>query len=163
MLVALSTTAGADDGPERILDAAFISADDHLRSVPSAFPVPPEHVRQHASYMVTEKGEWGYNSQEHICGYAVVRLDALTNCNFALPGIHMLTINQQNEFFRDPFHRLNHRQGMPIDTYYYEPARHTDWFWYMAEEDPVRLPYGFKQVRRGRHWILAQRVTPRTD
>ena len=121
------------------------------------------HGARIASYIVTEKREWGYNSQEHICGYAVVRLDALINCNFALPGIHMLTINQDSQFFRDPFHRLNHRAGQPIDTYYYEPALHADWFWYMAQEDPVRLPFGFKQVRRGRHWILAQRVTPRAD
>ena len=42
----------------------------------------------------------------------------------------------------------------------HEPALHADWFWYMAQEDPVRLPYGFVQVRRGHHWILARRVIP---
>lgn len=113
-----------------------------------------------ASYIVTERREWGYNSQEHICGYAVLRLDALINCNFALPGIHMMTIQEGGDFFRDPFHRLNHITGKPIDTYYYEPATHADWFWYMGQEDPVRLPYGFVEVKRGRHWILAHRVAP---
>ena len=116
-----------------------------------------------ASYMVTEKSEWGYNSQEHICGYALVRLDAMINCNFALPGIHMITINEDGEFFRDPFHRLNHRAGKVIDTYYYEPAVHTDWFWYMGQEPPLRLPAGYLPVRRGRHWLLAHRITPRGE
>ncbi len=114
-----------------------------------------------ASYMVTERGEWGYNSQEHICGYAVVRLDAFINCNFALPGIHMLTINEDPDYFRDPYHRLNRHRGQKVDTYYYEPAQHADWFWYMGREDPVRLPFGFEEVKRGRHWILAKRVRPR--
>ena len=114
-----------------------------------------------ASYMVTERSEWGYNGQEHICGYAVVRLDAMINCNFALPGIHMLTINEDSDYFRDPFHRLNRRRGQKVDTYYYEPAQHADWFWYMGQQDPVRLPFGFEEVKRGRHWILAKRVRPR--
>ncbi len=118
---------------------------------------------QIASYMVTERREWGYNSQEHICGYAVVRKDALINCNFALPGIHMMTIKDGGDFFRDPFHKLNHSARKPIDTYYYEPAMHTDWFWFMSQTEPVRLPYGFEEERRGRHWILAKRVKPRLE
>jgi hypothetical protein len=118
---------------------------------------------QIASYMVTERSEWGFNSQEHICGYAVVRKDALINCNFALPGIHMMTIREGGEFFRDPFHKLNHRAGKPIDTYFYEPAMHTDWFWFMGRQDPTRLPYGYEGVRTGRHWILAKRVKPKLD
>ena len=113
-----------------------------------------------ASYMVTERSEWGYNSQEHICGYAVVRLDGLINCNFALPGIHMMTIQEGGDFFRDPFHRLNHHAGRAVDTYSYEPATHADWFWYMGQQEPERLPYGFVEVNRGRHWILAHRVAP---
>jgi hypothetical protein len=116
-----------------------------------------------ASYMVTERREWGFNSQEHICGYAVVRKDALINCNFAVPGIHMMTIKEGGGFFRDPFHKLNHRAGKPIDTYYYEPAMHTDWFWYMGQTDPVRLAYGYEKARSGRHWILAKRVKKRLD
>lgn len=116
-----------------------------------------------ASYMVTERREWGYNSQEHICGYAVVRKDALINCNFAVPGIHMMTILEGGGFFRDPFHKLNHRAGKPIDTYYYEPAMHTDWFWFMGQTEPVRLAYGYEKARSGRHWILAKRVKKRLD
>ena len=82
------------------------------------------------------------------------------NRNFALPGIHMMTIKEGGDYFRDPFHRLNHFRRKPVDTYAYEPATHADWFWYMGQQEPVRLPYGFAEVKRGRHWILAHRVAP---
>ena len=113
-----------------------------------------------ASYVVTERREWGFNGKEHICGYAVVRLDAFTNCNFALPGIHMMTINGGGPFFRDPFHRLNHRTGRKIDISDYSPAMYTDYLWYVGQTMPVKIPEGYVVERSGRTWFLARRITP---
>ena len=113
-----------------------------------------------ASYVVTERSEWGFNGKEHICGYAVVRLDAFTNCNFALPGIHMMTINGGGPFFRDPFHRLNHRTGRKIDISDYRPAYFTDYLWYVGQTWPVKIPKGYVIERSGRTWFLARRVGP---
>lgn len=113
-----------------------------------------------ASYVVTERREWGFNGDEHICGYAVVRLDALTNCNFALPGIHMMTIKEGGPFFRDPFHRLNHRSGRKIDISDYNPAKHTDYLWYVGQTWPSKMPAGYQIEKRGRTWFLARRTGP---
>ncbi len=113
-----------------------------------------------ASYVVTERSEWGFNGKEHICGYAVLRLDAFTNCNFALPGIHMMTINGGGPFFRDPFHRLNHREGRKIDIADYNPARHADYLWYVGQTRPVKIPEDFRIERSGRTWFLARRIAP---
>lgn len=107
-----------------------------------------------AVYVESERREWGYNTQEHICGYAIMRLDAMSNCNFALPGVHMMTIREGGPFFRDPYHRLMHRTGKPIDTFDYDPARYTDWFWFVGEVLPIRLPEHYEEVARGKHWIL---------
>jgi hypothetical protein len=108
-----------------------------------------------ASLAVTERTDWGYNAQEHICGYAVVRKDALTNCNFALPGVHMLTIKQGGALFRDPYHRMLHWPGTPIDLTGFEPARHAGWLWYHGAMMPRRLPPGYEAVAQGPHWLLA--------
>lgn len=113
-----------------------------------------------ASYVVTERSEWGFNGKEHICGYAVVRLDAFTNCNFVLPGIHMMTIKGGGPFFRDPFHRLNHRTGRKIDISDYSPAYFTDYLWYVGQTWPVKIPEGYVIERSGRTWFLARRVGP---
>jgi hypothetical protein len=108
-----------------------------------------------ASLAVTERTVWGYNAQEHICGYAVVRKDALTNCMFALPGVHMLTIKQGGALFRDPYHRMLHWPGTAIDLSGFEPARHAQWLWYHGAMMPRRLPPGFETVEQGPHWLLA--------
>jgi hypothetical protein len=108
-----------------------------------------------ASLVVTERTVWGYNAQEHICGYAVVRKDALTNCNFALPGVHMLTIKQGGALFRDPYHRMLHWPGTPIDLSGFEPARHAQWLWYHGQTMPRRLPPGYETVVQGPRWLLA--------
>lgn len=114
----------------------------------------PEGARI-ASLVVTERTVWGYNAQEHICGYAVVRKDALANCNFALPGVHMLTISQGGALFRDPYHRMLHWPGTPVDLSGFEPARHADWLWYHGQTMPRRLPAGFETVVQGPRWLLA--------
>lgn len=113
-----------------------------------------------ASYVVTERSEWGFNGKEHICGYAVVRLDAFTNCNFVLPGIHMMTIKGGGPFYRDPFHRLNHRAGRKIDISDYNPAKHADYLWYVGTTWPSKIPATYQVEKSGRTWFLAKRVKP---
>lgn len=108
-----------------------------------------------ANLVVTERMVWGFNAQEHICGYAVVKKDAFSNCNFALPDIHMLTIKGGGALYRDPYHRMLHWPGTPIDLTGYEPANHADWFWYVGQVAPRQLPPGFVTVAQGPRWLLA--------
>jgi hypothetical protein len=110
-----------------------------------------------ANIVATERTVWGYNAQEHICGYLVVRKDALTNCNFALPGVHMLTIREGGRLFRDPYHRMLHWPGTPINLTNYEPARHAEWLWFVGQMAPRSLPAGYETVAQGPHWLLAHK------
>ncbi|MDE2412503.1 MAG: hypothetical protein KGM18_12090 [Sphingomonadales bacterium] len=109
-----------------------------------------------ATIVITEKNQWQYNPQEHICGYALVRRDALVNCNFALPMVHMLTINEGGPYFRDPYHRLYHRSGATINLLSYDPAKHADWFWYVGRNRPDKLPLRAKVIEADRHTLLAR-------
>jgi len=115
----------------------------------------PQGVRL-ATLAVTERSDWAFNPQEHIAGYALVRKDALVNANFALPMVHMLTIKEGGKYFRDPYHRLNHRRNKPIDLTNYNPARYADWFWYIGVAQPEKLPKGAKLVATGHNTFLAQ-------
>jgi hypothetical protein len=109
-----------------------------------------------ATVVITEKRQWQYNPQEHICGYALVRRDALVNCNFALPMVHMLTINDGGRYFRDPYHRLYHRPGATINLLSYDPAKHADWFWYVGSNRPDKLPLRARVIEADRHTLLAR-------
>ncbi|MDE2435506.1 MAG: hypothetical protein KGM49_04505 [Sphingomonadales bacterium] len=109
-----------------------------------------------ATIVITERRQWQYNPQEHICGYALVRRDALVNCNFALPMVHMLTINEGGQFFRDPYHRLYHRAGASINLLSYDPAKHADWFWYIGNDRPDKLPLRAKVIEADKHTLLAR-------
>lgn len=125
-----------------------------------------DHVPQGAriaSLVVTERGLWGYNTQEHTGAWAVVRKDALNNSNFALPKVHMLTIREGGDRFRDPFHRLLIRPGRPIDLSTYIPARSADWLWYIGWQEPAKLPAGAAIVARGHGWLLARLAKPVGD
>lgn len=113
-----------------------------------------------ASAVATERGVWGFNAQEHICGYAVVRKDALTNCNFVLSKVHMLTIREGGPWFRDPYHRLLRRKGAEIDLAKFRPAESADWLWYVGNKQPDILPSGAQVVRRQRHSLLARLAKP---
>jgi hypothetical protein len=113
-----------------------------------------------ASVVATDRGTWGFNAQEHICGYAVIRKDALTNCNFVLPGVHMLTLRAASDGFRDPFHRVLRRNGVPLDLSKYGPAREADWLWYVGNGPPAALPAGAVVVRSQRHSLLARLANP---
>ncbi|MFM2300972.1 MAG: hypothetical protein RLZZ84_708 [Pseudomonadota bacterium] len=132
--------------------AELLTALDHL----------PQGARV-ASLVVTERRAWGYNTQEHVGAWSVVRLDALNNSNFALPKVHMMTLREGGPRFIDPYHRLLHRRGAPIDLHDYAPARSADWFWYIGRQEPVALPDGFVIEARGQGWLLARLANPPHD
>ncbi len=116
-----------------------------------------------ASLVETEIGVWPINPQEHIAGYAVVRKDALVNMHFALPLIHMLTINEGGKFFRDPYHRLLWKKGRKTDMTTYAPARYVDWFWYIGRHELDALPSKAKVTLRTDEALLARMPPPRPE
>lgn len=95
-----------------------------------------------------ERSHWPNDPFDHIGGYAVVRRDALTNANFAIPTIHMLQVREGGHAFADPTQRLNYRRGEPIDLSGYAPARMADYLWYVGRQEPAVLPAGATVVHR---------------
>ncbi len=122
----------------------------------------PEGARV-ASAVQTEVIAWFYSPFEHICGYAVVRRDALTNCNFALPKVHMLRVNDLGRAFADPSHRIRRRPHKPVELANFKPAQHTDWLWYVGPVKPSSLPAGAEIVWRSPNSFLARLAKPETD
>ncbi len=133
----------------------WVRESQHTTELLGALEHLPEGAKV-ASVVVTERRKWGYNTQEHVGAWSVVRLDALNNSNFALPKVHMLTIREGGDRFRDPYHRLLHRRGAPINLSDYAPARSADWLWYIGGEEPVALPAGAVIEWRGKGWLLAR-------
>ena len=112
---------------------------------------------------MTERSEWGYNPQEHVGAWSIVRLDALNNSNFALPKVHMITIKQGGPYYRDPYHRLLRFPGRPIELAKYGPAHEADWLWYIGRDDPASLPQGAVIVKRAQGTFLAKLAKPPRD
>ena len=104
--------------------------------------------------------QWRYNAQEHICGYAVLRRDALSNCNFALPGVHMLTMAKGYESFRDPSHRVKYYGSKKINLANFKPAEQADFLWFVGTRMPSQLPPGADVIYRSRHSVLARLAKP---
>lgn len=107
-----------------------------------------------ATAVVDREFYWGYNPYEHTCGYLVVRRDALTNCNFALPGVHMLGLAKLDAKFVDPHHHLKVPWGYKRDLRRYRPARVADYLWLVNPQLVARYPDGAKVIWRGRHSLL---------
>ncbi len=123
----------------------LLAAIDHL----------PEGARV-ANLVVTNSGVWGYNTQEHIGGYAVLRKNALINAHFAVPGIHMIRPREGGPNFRDPSQRLLWRRGRPIDLSDWQPAKGMDWLWYVGQHEPDALPPGAVIVYRAPGTLVAR-------
>ncbi|WP_374530792.1 hypothetical protein [Novosphingobium sp.] len=133
----------------------------HTAEILKALDYLPQGAKV-ASVVVTERRTWGYNTQEHVGAWAVVRKDALNNSNFALPKVHMMTILEGGSRFRDPYHRLLHRRGAAINLTEFPAAKETDWFLYVGNQEPEALPAGYVEKVRGEGWILA-RLAKRPD
>lgn len=123
----------------------LLAAIDHL----------PEGARV-ANLVVTNRGIWGYNAQEHIGGYAVVRKNVLINAHFAVPGVHMIRLKEGGAGFRDPSQRLLWRAGTPIDLSNWKPAQGMDWLWYVGPREPDALPPGAVVVYRAPGTLVAR-------
>lgn len=123
-----------------------------------------DHVPQGAKIanaVAMERTDWPNNSFDHLAGYAVVRRDALTNVNFAIPTIHMLQVREGGHAFADPTQRLNYRRGQRIDLSQFAPARMADYFWYIGKQEPVALPAGAEVIYRTPGSLLARLAKPR--
>jgi len=129
--------------------AAILSALGHL----------PRGARV-AAAQVDELLEWGNDPASHLCAYAVVRRDALTNCNFAIPGVHMLTLRNGGQGFVDPSQRIFHLPGQHVDLAVFAPAARADYLWYIGAPPPVRLPVGAQVLSFGRGSLLLRLANP---
>jgi hypothetical protein len=112
----------------------------------------PEGARI-ANVVSIERGQWGFNPYEHICGYAVVRRDALSNCNFALPRIHMISLKGPPPHWNDPSQRLFVWPDHVLDLSDYAPVRGMDYLWYVGRAS-VMIPPDAEVVYRTRHSLL---------
>ncbi len=113
-----------------------------------------------ASAVLVHKQAWPFNPFEHIGGYAVVRRDALTNMNFALPRVHMLSLRTMGDDFTDPSQRLLQRRTEPVDLAEFAPARGMDYLWYRGEQPPDRVPAGSQVLFRSDHSLLLRLAKP---
>jgi hypothetical protein len=116
-----------------------------------------------ANLVVTPRGVWGYNSQEHIGGYAVLRKNVLINAHFAVPGIHMIRLKEGGGNFRDPRQRLLWRAGRPIDLSQWDQAKNMDWLWYVGPREPDALPSGAEVIYRAPGTLVARLAKSRGD
>jgi hypothetical protein len=107
-----------------------------------------------ASVVLVPRVGWALDPFEHIGAYSVVRRDCLSNANFAVPHIHMLSLKQP--FAVDPSQRLILGAGDPVDLAGFEPARNADWLWYVGAREPDTLPAGAVVVWRGEHTLVAR-------
>lgn len=123
----------------------LLAAVDHL----------PQGARV-ANLVVTPLRVWGFNSQEHIGGYAVVRKDVLINAHFAVPGIHMISLKQGGPGFRDPSQRLLWKRGTPIDLTNWQPAQGMDWLWFVGPLEHLTLPPGATVTYRAEGMVVAR-------
>lgn len=104
-----------------------------------------DHVPQGA----VVAGAWGFypsswraSPQGHLFAYATVRRDALTNADFAIPGVHMLQLAVPDAGFVDPSQRVVLEPGQRADLAAFGPARRADYLWYYGAAPPARLPPG---------------------
>jgi hypothetical protein len=110
-----------------------------------------------ASAVLTLPSQWDANPFEHVAGYAVVRRDALTNANFALPRVHMLRLREAFPYrFIDPSQRLLQAPDQPVDLARFVPAQDMDYLWCHGTRPPDSLPPGAEVVFRTQNSLLAK-------
>jgi len=116
-----------------------------------------------AGVIVTEQAAWLQPVLMHVHSWAVVRKDALTNTNFAIPGVHMLRLREEDPaIFADPAQRIFLMPGERPDLSAFPAAARADWLWYVGPVEPARLPEGATVVYRTPHSLLA-RLANRPD
>lgn len=108
-----------------------------------------------ASAVTYDVPGWKVEAFHHICGFAVVRRDAFSNCNFAVPGVHMLGLRNPNAQI-DPSQRVFVRAGERPDLSKFEAAKGMDYLWYVGRAKPTRLPLGAQVVYQTDGTLLAR-------
>lgn len=103
---------------------------------------------------------WRQPPYAHIFSYATVRRHALTNSDFADPGVHMLQHRDGDPAFIDPSARIGVAHGARPDLAALVPARRAQFLWYVGEEPPARLPDGATVVFASRHSQLLRLAKP---
>ncbi|PLK24452.1 hypothetical protein [Novosphingobium sp. TH158] len=99
---------------------------------------------------------WHQPATSHVFGWATVRRDALTNADFAIPGLHMLSHADGDARFLDPSQRVLVKAGEAPDLSRYAPAARADYLWYVGPKEPMRLPAGAQVAARGNGWLIAR-------
>ncbi len=118
-----------------------------------------------AGAVTEELGVWGFGPFGHAVDYAVFRKDALTNANFAVPGVHMLQLKSQPPGFVDPSQRIFHFDGQLIRLDQFAPARRADYLWaivgpgIVGAARTVPVP-GMTVIASGPGWFLARLAKP---
>jgi hypothetical protein len=113
-----------------------------------------------ASAVLVPRDGWALDHDEHIGAYAVIRRDALTNANFAVPHVHMLVLKQGGPGFADPSQRIDQFAAQSVELADFAPARGADWLWYVGAKPPASLPPGARVVWRGPGGLLARLAPP---
>lgn len=117
-----------------------------------------------ASMVAVQLGTWGFNTHEHIGGYATVRKDALVNMHFALPGVHMIALKPgvvpPGLHFLDPSQRVFVQAGQPVDLSSFAPAAAADYLWYVGREPVGAIPRGAVVLHRSPTSLLLRLAKP---
>ena len=84
---------------------------------------------------------WQLSTWSHIVSYATVRRDAVTNSDFAIPGVHMLSLRRRDAP-HDPNYWLPEDRGIRPDLAAFAAKFPADYLWYIGSEPPAKLPRG---------------------
>ena len=99
---------------------------------------------------------WPTPSYGHIGSWATVRRDALVNCHFAIPGVHMLQIKAPGWKWVDPSQRYLLGPSKRVDLTKFAPAKAADYLWYYGERPPIALPEGAEVLYSTKHSFIAR-------
>lgn len=105
-------------------------------------------------------GLWPTPAYGHIGSWATVRRDALVNCHFAIPGVHMLQVREPGWTFVDPSQRYLIKRTKRVDLSTFKPAKVADFLWYYGERPPIKLPDGAEVLFSTKHSFIARLHRP---
>ncbi len=103
---------------------------------------------------------WKFGAFEHTAAYAVLRRDALVNTNFAVRGVHMLTVRGKGAEFIDPSQRIFHSRDTPVNLAHFAPARQADYLMYIGTAQIIAMPSGAVVIQRRPGWLFARLAKP---
>ncbi|HET9629197.1 MAG TPA: hypothetical protein VFP14_06900 [Novosphingobium sp.] len=102
---------------------------------------------------------WQLPTWSHIVCYATVRRSAVTNSDFAIPGVHMLSLRDPRTP-HDPAYLLPEAHGERPDLAAFAARYPSDYLWYVGEEPPARYPPGSSVVYRTATTLMIKLAAP---